>query len=167
MKAIRHALIILLFSSTAVMAAPASEASIKQLLSVTQSQRLLDAMRSQVDVAINKATQQALKGNTPSASQQQAITNMKKKMVTLMQGELNWEKVEPVYVRIYKESFTEEEVAGMLAFYKTPAGQAVVTKMPVEMQKSLQEIQKMMAGLTPQIQKIQDEFMSEMTAASK
>ena len=167
MKAIRHALIILLFSSTSVIAAPASDASIKQLLAVTQSQRLLGTMRSQIDVAIDKAIQQALKGNTPSASQQQAITNMKKKMATLLQGELNWEKLEPVYVRIYKESFTEEEVAGMLVFYKTPAGQAVVTKMPLVMQKSLQEIQTTVAGLTPQIQKIQQEFMSEMTPASK
>ena len=92
---------------------------------------------------------------------------MKDRMVALVQGEFAWEKLEPMYLRIYKESFTEEEVAGMLSFYKTPAGQAVIYKMPALMQKSMLEVQKMMFGFAPQIQKIQQDFVAEMIAASK
>ena len=162
-----NAAIVLLFSSVTAMAAPASESSIKQLLTVTQAQKLIDGMRAQFDSLMNNAVQQSLKGKTPTASQQQAIANMKDRMVALVQGEFAWEKLEPMYLRIYKESFTEEEVAGMLSFYKTPAGQAVIYKMPALMQKSMLEVQKMMFGFAPQIQKIQQDFVAEMIAASK
>lgn len=166
MNALRNALIVLLFWSMAAMAAPPSDGSLKQLLAVTQARKLLDGMRAQFDSLMNNAIQQELKGKTPTAKQQQAIANMRKRMVALMQGALAWEKIEPMYLRLYKESFTEEEVAGMLSFYKTPAGQAVINKMPVMMQKTMLELQKMMSGMAPQMQKIQQDFVAELKAAS-
>lgn len=167
MNVLRNALIVLLFSSTTAMALPASESSIKQLLAVTQAQKLLDGVRIQIESLMNNAVQQALNGKTPSPSQQQAITNMKNRMVALIQGELAWEKLEPMYLRLYEESFTEEEVAGMLSFYKTPAGQAVIYKMPVLMRKLMPEIQTMSLGLAPQMKKIQQDFVTEVKAANE
>jgi hypothetical protein len=167
MNILRNALIVLLFSSTTAMAAPASENSIKQLLTVTQAQKLIDGMRTQIDAQLNNVAQQALKGKTPSPSQQQALTNMKNRVTELIHGMLAWEKLEPIYLRLYKESFTEEEVTGMLSFYKTPAGQAVINKMPVLTQKTMLEIQAISSGLAPQMQKIQQDFIAELTAASK
>ena len=167
MNVLRNALIALLFCSTSAAATPATDGSIKQLLAVTQAQKLVDGMRAQLDSLMNNSVQQALKGKAPTPSQQQAIANMKNKMVDLIQGELAWEKLEPMYLRLYKESFSEEEVASMLSFYKTPGGQALVHKMPTLMQKTMLEVQKMISGATPQMQKIQQEFIAEMTAASK
>ena len=167
MNALRNALIVILISSTTAIAAPASENAIKQLLAVTQAKKLLDGVRSHFDLLMNNAVQQALKGRTPTPNQQLAITNMKNRMVALMQGQLTWEKLEPIYLSLYKESFTEEEVAGMLSFYQTPAGQAVINKMPVLMQKTILEVQTMMSGLDPQMEKIQQTFAAEMAAASK
>jgi hypothetical protein len=148
-------------------AAPASENSIKELLAVTQAQNLFEGMRAQFDALMGNGIQQQLKGKTPNAKQQAAIDNMRKKMVALMQGNLAWEKLESMYLRIYRDSFSEEEVAGMLAFYKTPAGQAVVYKMPVMMQKVMAEVQNMMSGSAPQMQKIMEEFGAEMKAAGE
>ena len=88
-------------------------------------------------------------------------------MVALLQGELAWKKIEPMYIRLYKESFTEEEIAGMMAFYKTPAGQAVLHKIPVLMKKIIPELQEMTFRMTPKIQKIEEDFLTEMKAASK
>lgn len=159
--------ITLLFCSATAMAAPASDSSIKQLLDVTQSRKLVDGMRAQFDSLMNNSIQQALQGKTPTPKQQQAIANMRNKMVAVMQGELAWEKLEPMYLRLYKESFSEEEIVGMLSFYKTPAGQAVINKMPVLMQKTMLEVQKMVSGAAPQMQKIQEQFVTEIKAANK
>jgi len=164
---LRNALLLLFFCSSAVIAAPASDSSIKQLLTVTQAQRLIEGTRAQFDSLMNNAIQQELKGKTPNAQQQEAIDKMRKKTVEVMQGELAWERIEPMYLRLYKESFTEEEVIGMLAFYKTPAGQAVINKMPVLMQKTMIEMQKMLSGMAPRIQKIQEEFVADIKAAAK
>jgi hypothetical protein len=149
------------------MAAPVSESSIKELLTITKAQKLVDGMRNQFDSLMDKGIQQGLNGKQPTAKQQQAIANMKNKMVSVMQNELTWEKLEPMYLRLYSESFTEEEAAGMLSFYKTPAGQAVINKMPTLTLKTTIEVQKMVMGVGPQMQKIQEEFTAEMKAASE
>lgn len=167
MKIIKSTLLALLLCSSSAFAAPASEGSIKQLLEIMQSQKLIDGMRAQFDSLMNNAIQQALKGKVPTPKQQQAITNMKTRMVGIMQGELAWDKLEPLYVRLYKESFTEEEITGMVAFYKTPAGQAVIHKMPGLMQKTMFEVQKITAGMAPKMQKVQEQFAAEMSAANK
>ncbi len=165
MNVLRNVLIVCLFWSTTAVAAPASESSIKQLLAITQAKKLVDGMRVQLDALRSTTIQQALAGNAPTARQQKAIENMKSRTIALMQGELEWGKLEQLYIRLYRESFTEEEVAGMLAFYKTPAGQAVIYKMPVLLEKTMVDMQKMTERLTPEMKKIQDSFVAEMSEA--
>jgi hypothetical protein len=167
MYALKNILIVLLFCSTTAMAEPASESSIRQLLEVSQAQKLVDGMQAQFNSLMNNSVKQALKGETPTPEQQKAIENMKNKMVTLLHGELAWEKLEPTYLRLYQETFTEEEVVGILSFYKTPAGQAVITKMPVLMQKTMQDMQKIIVGIAPKMKQIQENFAAEISAASK
>ena len=95
------------------------------------------------------------------------FTNLKNKVVSIANSRLAWETLEPMYLRIYAESFTEDEVSGMISFYRTPIGQAAIHKMPLLMQKSMIEVQKSMAGTAPQMQKAQEEFLAEIMAASK
>ena len=92
---------------------------------------------------------------------------MKKKMLVVMRDELTWERMEPLYIRIYRDSLSEDEVAGMLDFYRTPAGQALIRKMPVMMQKITPEIQGLMASAMPKMQQVQREFMAELKAAGE
>ncbi|MFY9317016.1 MAG: DUF2059 domain-containing protein [Burkholderiales bacterium] len=167
MNLTRSALMVLLCCSVTAMAAPASEASVKELLAVTKAQKLLDDLRAQFDSLMSNSIQQALKGKTPTAEQQKAITKMKDKMVAVLQGELSWAKLEPMYLRLYRESFSDEEIGGMLSFYKTPAGQAVINKMPVLMQQTMVQIQNMITAINPQMQKILEAFLADMEAASK
>ncbi len=72
--------------------------------------------------------------------------------------------LEPMYVRVYQKSFTQGEVDGMIAFYKTPAGQAVINKMPVVMQNTMNEVQQMMAPAVQRIQRMQQDVIAEMQA---
>lgn len=164
---LRNTLFILLFFSTSAMATPASDGSIKQLLTVTKAQRLLNSMHAQVNALMDNSIRMELKGKQPTAKQQKAIKHMKTQMIAILQQGMSWKKLEPVYIRLYKDSFTEEEIKGMLAFYKTAAGQAVINKMPLLMRKTMVEIQQMSAGMAPQMQKVQQEFASEMAAANK
>src|SRR5438105_3739431 len=47
-----------------------------------------------------------------------------------------WEKLKPAYVKLYAEEFSEEELDGIVAFYKSPTGQAMVAKTPSLMTKA-------------------------------
>jgi uncharacterized protein len=50
--------------------------------------------------------------------------------------------------------FTLEEVRGLIAFYKTPAGQGFLDKQPLLMQKTMAMAQRRMMDLTPKIQEM-------------
>ena len=43
---------------------------------------------------------------------------------------MTWDKLRPLYVRIYQESFTQEEIDGLIVFYESPAGIAFVERWP-------------------------------------
>lgn len=161
------AALVFLVAAQCAAAAPASDASVRQLLEISQARKLVDAMLGQVDAMMTRGIQDALKGNAPTPKQEQAIAKMKNEMVALLKEQLTWEKLEPMYLRLYRETFTEDEVQGMLVFYRTPAGQAVIHKMPVLMQRTMTDMQQVMSGLMPRMQKIQEEFVAEAKAGSK
>jgi hypothetical protein len=65
--------------------------------------------------------------------------------------------MKPEYVRLYDEVYSDEEITGILAFYKSAAGQALIRKMPLLMTKSMEISQRHLSGLMPEIQRITKE----------
>ena len=88
-------------------------------------------------------------------------------MATMMKDLLDWKKLEPLYVRVYQKTFNQQEVDGMIAFYKMPVGQTVIAKMPAVMQNTIEEMQQMMAPVMQKIQKTQQDVVAEMKAEGK
>jgi hypothetical protein len=68
-------------------------------------------------------------------------------------------KIRPELVKAYAETFTDEEIDGMLAFYETPAGRAVVTKIPSINTRMSGLIQSEMNALGPEINKIAEDAL--------
>ena len=62
---------------------------------------------------------------------------------------------------IYKQSFTQKEVNGMLDFYKSEPGQAVIAKMPLVMQNTMQAMQARMNTTFPKLQKLQQDAIGQ------
>jgi hypothetical protein len=146
---------------------PPSVASIKQLLEVTQAHKLLDAVMAQTDALMKKAMEQATQGQKISPEVQKDIDRRQSELVTVMKEELVWEKLEPMYVRIYQKSFTQQELDGMIAFYQTPIGQAMLNKMPVVMQNTMNEMQQLMQPMMQRIGRMQQEVVAEIQAEKK
>ena len=42
-----------------------------------------------------------------------------------MREEMTWDRLHPLYVRIYQESFTQEEIDGLIVFYESPASRSL------------------------------------------
>ena len=154
--------------SPAASAAPTpTEASIKQLLEVAQTHKLVDAVMRQIDNLMLEAIARATKGQQIPDKVQKDIDQRRSEVISLMKELLDWKKLEPMYVRIYQKSFTQPEVDGMIAFYKTPAGQAMIGKMPAVMQSSIDEMQQSMGPVMEKIQRMQQEVADEMKAETK
>ena len=73
--------------------------------------------------------------------------------------------MEPEIVAVYRESFTQEEIDAQLSFYRSPGGQAVIAKMPMVMQKSMEMSQRQMHRLMPKMQALMKETLSDAKAA--
>nr|WP_277611070.1 DUF2059 domain-containing protein [Microbulbifer celer] len=70
--------------------------------------------------------------------------------------------MEPLFTEVYQKSLTQSEVDGMLEFYKSKAGKAVVAKMPLIMQNTMTLMQQRMAGVAPKMQEIQATAMAKL-----
>jgi uncharacterized protein len=164
----RHALILtgLLIAASAAPAAannaPPSDESIRQLLELTDARKLVDAAKAQVNTMVTASMQEAAQGKTLTPQQQAAIEKMHSEMMQVVDQMLNWDALLPMYIRIYRQSFTQDELDGMTAFYKTPTGQAMIKKMPVVMQNLFAEMQAMLKPMQQKIQQIQQETMHEL-----
>ncbi len=88
------------------------------------------------------------------AQQQQQVRALMRQTAT------SYQTLKPDFIRIYPDTYTEEELDGLVKFYESPAGQAFVNKMPVVMTKTMELVQQRMQTLMPHMQ----ERMKELTA---
>ena len=145
----------------------ASEASIRTIMEVTHTKELLESAAAQLDGSVQSSMQQALAGQQISAEQQAILDEMRTKIVKLFGDALQWNQLEPVFIDIYRRTFTQSEIEGMLSFYKTDAGKALIAKMPLAMQNSMQAMQARMATIMPQVQQLQKETFEKLQATQQ
>lgn len=131
----RRLLLLFTLSGALVAAADASpsEGSIRQLLRVNQSRQFIDATRARLDGLITHALQTA-QGPQIAPKSRQEIEKRVTEIRSLLRETIAWEKMEPILVRNYQSTFTQEEVNGMIAFYSTPAGQSFLNKIQAKTQ---------------------------------
>jgi hypothetical protein len=128
-------------------------AQIHELLKLTNAEAVPQQIYSQIHAMTTKQLE-AMGG--PSEAKAAAVQAVDKVMAQL-QERMSWARMEPEYARLYSEVYNNEEIAGILSFYKSAAGQAFVKKMPLLMSKSIEMAQRQMADLMPEIQRIADE----------
>ena len=75
------------------------------------------------------------------------------------------EKMRADYVAIYAETFTEEELRGMVEFYQSPVGRKLIEKTPELMRRSMMITQKQMADMMPKVEAAVREARQAATAA--
>lgn len=92
------------------------------------------------------------------------VTNVTDHIMDVLSGELSWAKIKDEYIALYAETFTEEELKGLIAFYKSPAGQAFVAKQPELMRRSVQINQRIMMNVMPKLQSLMREARSPALA---
>jgi hypothetical protein len=142
-------------------AAPPSDASIATLLSVTQSNKMLDTMYASMEQSIRQGMQAAAGNRTLTPEQARIMELAPARLASLMREEMSWAKMEPMVVQIYRESFDQAEVDGLIAFYQSPVGQSFVAKMPVVMQRSMEASHTQLQAFMPKLQAAMKQVIQE------
>ena len=77
---------------------------------------------------------------------------------------VGWASLEPEYVKLYAATYSEEEIDGILAFYKSPVGQKMLEKTPELSSGGMKIVQGRMGDFQPKIKALQDEYMKQLAA---
>jgi len=80
--------------------------------------------------------------------------------------EFSFEKMKPDYVEAYTATFTTDELAGLVEFYKSPTGRAFADKLP-DLTKRLMDIsQAKVPAVLPRLQKMNADFIADLKKAA-
>jgi len=160
-KKVLIALVAVLLTPLAFAAQPSDE-SIRELMEITDTASLLENGMNQADQMMQASIRQTLQGQDIPEKDRKVLDEMRNDMMALLKEELSWNSMEPMFIDVYQKSLSQKEVDGMLEFYKSDAGKAVVAKMPLIMQNTMTLMQQRMAAMAPKMQEIQTSAMAKL-----
>jgi len=159
------ALLACAFACLAARAEPASTESVERLLAMTKVEATLDVVYGSLEKLMRQSLQQSMQGKVSDAQRQRVLDTVPQRFAALMRTEMSWDKLKPQYVQLYAETFDQQEVDGLIAFYSTPAGRAYIEKMPLVAQKSLAISQGLMQSVMPKMIAVVQQAVDEAKSA--
>jgi hypothetical protein len=135
-------------------------AKVQEMLDLLHLDRTLDQLMNIMKQQAIAASNAKLNQEHASGEQKARADAFQSKLFDFIQSNLSWKAMEPDYVKLYAENFTEEEIDAMTAFYKSPAGVSMIAKTPELTRQSTALAQKKMLDLLPQIQQMIQDYAS-------
>ncbi len=120
----------------------------EELLILLNGQKNVDAVFQQMGKIQDQSA--ISMGATPEAKERQQ--KMREAINAEVKTIINWDTIKPMFISIYSETFTPDELQGMIAFYKTTLGQKWLEKQPQVQLATMQRIQSIMAEAQPKMQ---------------
>lgn len=143
--------------------APTPEA-VERLLVLSQAEKILDGVKPQVYAMARAGIDQALNGRQPTSDEQKVLDAYITKTTNIIGDSVTMERLKPLYIELYMQHFTAEEVEAVSAFYQTPAGQSLLTKMPQLMKGLMAAMPSLMRPMAEQIQAAAQQMAKDMDA---
>jgi hypothetical protein len=154
--------IILMITTMIFLVAPAvagqKEDLTKEMLNLADMKKMMDQIVAQVQ-QIQAAQLKSL--NIPEKNQEKVL-QFQSKLTKKIFDAMSWDKMEPEYITLFSTVYTVEELKAIVAFYKSPAGQSMLKKQPMLMQKSMQIAQSKIQILLPELKKMTEDFAASV-----
>lgn len=140
---------------------------VEEMLTLSKVDSLSKQMLSTVPDRVKQAASRQMLVQTASTPEQKKITqDYLTQMGTIAQKGASWDLVHPKLVDLYMQTFTEPELDGINAFYKTPAGQALVAKTPELSQKTIGILQSTVSSMEPDFRATTQAYETNMKNAT-
>jgi hypothetical protein len=120
-----------------------------RLLEVTNVQQMLEQVKASAAIMMN----QQLDAIKLPEEGREAAARAQHEMMDWFSQFFSWERTKDIYVDIYVETFTEDELNELIAFNQSPLGQKVLHKMPQLMQRSMDKTQQVLHETAPELQR--------------
>ena len=154
------------FSSSAVAEAPTPE-SVANLLTAIHAEKVVDVLFQNIESMMRKSMSQALQGKASTEQNKKFFDSYMPKIMLIMRDELSWERMKPLYVQVYSETFSQEEIDGLIRFYDSDVGRSYVSKLPVVMEKTMAISQQQMQPMMQRLQDALQQAIAESQAGAR
>ena len=144
---------LLALAAAPALAEPPSDGDVNRLLSASRAQNMLDSMLPQIEAMQRQQFAQLTAQRPLDAAQQQKVQQIQERTQATVRKALSWQEMRPLYVNLYKQSFSKQDVLAMAEFYESPAGQSMLDKTPQLMQNLMGAIQQKITPLFVDLQK--------------
>ena len=138
--------------ATSAFAAPPTDADIERLLKASRAQSMLGAILPQMEAMQQQQFQQLTAGKDLTAEQKAEVERIQSRTNEIVRKSLAWEEMRPLYVDVYRKTFTSEEVKAIAKFYESPAGKNLLDKTPALMQNLMLAIQQKIVPMLDELQ---------------
>jgi uncharacterized protein len=157
-------LLLALFTSTTAFAQTddaAKVAKAEEYFKLAKMDELMTQLMNQIIAQSKSGMMQQMTGAKLSPEEQQRVNDVTDKAVKIVSGAMSWDALEPEYAKLYAEAYTEQQLDDIIAFYKSPTGQAMVEKNPILIKKANAIAQQRIADVAPQLQKLMQDFRAD------
>jgi hypothetical protein len=140
-------------------------AKAEQLFLLLRMDTMMDQLMGGVRRQVQQITESMPGADTATPEQKKQITDFQQRVMDTVNQKIGWKALEPDFIGLYASTYTEEELDGIVAFYKSPVGQKMIEKTPELTAKSTQITQQKMTELQPQLSQMVRDFMKQMAAS--
>lgn len=144
---------LLALSPLAAFAAPPNDAQVDKLLEVMRARQTLEVIVPQVKASQQQMLAQLTAGKSLTPAQKAEVDRILAQSDARMAELLTWQKFEPLYRDIYRQTFDAADMDAMIAFYSSQAGRNLLDKMPLLMQNTMASMQKLIVPMLQQLEK--------------
>ena len=146
---------------------PAKVPLIEDLFKLTKPDNMMTQAKSAIGSAAQQAFTSEVKKFDNPAKYQADYQKLQGQLMGIIDSRLDWTKMKPQLVKIYSDSFSKDELAGITAFYRSPAGQAEMKKMPEVAYKTNMIGQQQLASVQPELQKAMSDALTSIKQKSQ
>ena len=133
----------------------------KELLNVLHIDKVINGLVGSVNAQATSITKRFAPAS-PTLLQSQAVQSFQSKVMTLTESKVNWPLLEPAYIDLYARTFTDEELDGILAFYKSATGKSFLAKSPALTVDAQKITQDQLIAIQPQLNQLVQDFQRTM-----
>jgi hypothetical protein len=149
-------------------ASPAGDASrqakAEQLFALMRMEQTYAQLMTQVTDQTDQMIKQVLPEDAMSDAQQKQLAVFKVKVNAMVADMMSWTALEPDYVKLYADTYSEDELDGIIVFYRSPVGQKMLAKTPDLMKASSVIAMNHMGLLEPKLKQMMDDFERQVKA---
>jgi hypothetical protein len=121
-----------------------------------------DKLGTPVYMQVQQMFQQRFDESKAPAAKKALLETYQAKANAALDQSIGWDKLKPDMIKLYTANFTESELKDLVAFYQSPLGKKVLTKMPELTQQSAQLTQGKLEAAVPVVNKLLADMTNEL-----